>query len=259
MDRLPEIIAEPIDRRDARLIVSRLGNRATLADIQGKNGYLMISVKNSNFSTRLVNAYCDLVETHLGAGEVILVDTPYAATIMATEMDETLRKRELENLHRLAGQRRRFVERILVGRGIVIPIRSFNEVDRDVAPALRHEVRCAFEAEGRFRKALLQRTREVIPYTIPDALIPRFAQFLVCEIPVLCHLYYACGMPGVVDVYPGENPQLFWDIERGRFADELPGISKLAEGSPGLIYVDVCLGARQMSAEFEMMRLGRGQ
>jgi hypothetical protein len=259
MDGAPHIIAEPFDRRDARLTISRLGNRATLADLQGKNGYLMISVKNSNFNTRLVNAFCDLVETHLGAGEVILVDTPYAATIMATEMDEARRSRELENLYRLAGQRRRFVERILTGRGIIMPMRSFDEVEREVAPALRHEVSCAFEADGGFRKALLQRAREVIPYTIPDALIPRFAQFLVCEIPVLCHLYYARGMPGVVDVYPGENPQLFWDIERGRFADELPGISKLAEGSPGLIYVDICLSARQLSAEPELTRLCRSR
>lgn len=259
MDGLHDIMAEPFELREARLVVSRLGNRATLGDLKGKTGYLMISIKNSNFNTRLVSSFCDLVETHLGAGEVILVDTPYAATILATEMDEARRNRELENLSRLAGQRRRFVERILSARSIVMPVRSFDEIEREVVPMLREEVSRAFGVEGRFRNALLQRTREVIPYTISDALIPRFAQFLVCEIPVLCHLYYARGRPGVVDVYPGENPQLFWDIERGRFADELPGISKLAEGSPGLIYVDVCAPARPMSGEREAARLRRGR
>jgi hypothetical protein len=80
---------------------------------------------------------------------------------------------------------------------------------------------------------------------IADALLPRFAEFLVSEIPVLCFLYYARGEPGVVDVYPGENLETIWDIERGLYADELPGISRLAERSPGLIYVDVRLRPRQ--------------
>jgi hypothetical protein len=236
---LHEVIFEPINRLDASLIVSRLGNKAGIADLHGKKGYLMVSVKNPNFSTRLVNTFCDLVETHLGGGEVILVDTPYAATISATETDEAVRRRELANLHHVAGEKRRFVDRILARRATFVPVRSFDQVAREVAPALLHEVRRAFDIEGRFRQAILDRAREVAPVTIPDALLPGFAEFLVSEIPVLCSLYYASGEPGVVDVYPGEIPQLFWDIERLRYANELPGISRLAEHSPGLIYVDV--------------------
>jgi hypothetical protein len=238
---LHEVIFEPIDRREATLVVSRLGKKANLADLQGKNGYLMVSVKNPNFSTRVVNTFCDLVETNLGGGEIILVDTPYAATISETETNEAVRRRELADLHRVTGEKRRFVEKILAKRGTFVPVRSFGQVAHGVAPALLHEVRRAFEIEGRFRRAILDRAREVVPATIPDTLLPRFAEFLVSEIPVLCSLYYARGEPGVVDVYPGENSQLFWDIERLRYADELPGISQLAERSPGLIYVDVRL------------------
>jgi hypothetical protein len=236
---LHEVIFEPIDRPETTLIVSRVGKRAGLADLQGKCGYLMVSVKNPNFSARLVNTFCDLVETHLAGGEVILVDTPYASTISATEADETVRRRELASLHHITGEKRRFVERILVKRAALMPVRSFAQVEREVAPSLLHEVRRAFETEGRFRRAVLDRTRGVVPATIPDAVLPHFAEFLVSEIPVLCSLYYARREPGVVDVYPGDHPQLFWDIERGHYADELPGISRLAKRSPGLIYVDV--------------------
>ena len=248
MSGLHEVIFEPIDRCEATLIVSRLGKRAGLADLQGKSGYLMVSIKNPNFSARLVNAFCDLVETHLAGGEVILVDRPYTSTISATEVDETVRRREIANLHRIAGEKRRFVERILAKRATFVPVRSFDQVEREVAPSVLHEVRHAFEVEGRFRRAILDRTREVAPATIPDALIPRFAEFLVSEIPVLCSLYYARGEPGVVDVYPGENLQVIWDIERGIYADELPRISRLAEHSPGLIYVDVRPNPREVAS-----------
>lgn len=239
MDGLHELIAEPVESVAARLVVSRLGRKATLADLDGKRGYLMVSVKNSDFTRGIVQTFCDLVETRLGAGEVILVDTPYAEPIRASEADEAQRKRKLDNLQKATADRRRFVESILARREAAIPIRHFDDVEGMVTPALRGEVRHAFKAGGPFRKAVLARTREVIPPAVPDALIPRYAEFLVSEIPVLCHLYYAGGTPGVVDVYPGENPQLFWDIERGRYENELPAISALAGRSPGLIYVDV--------------------
>jgi len=240
-----DVISQRIDRREAILWVSRLGKRAGLADLQGKSVYLMVSVKNPNFSGHLVNTFCELVETHFGRGEVILVDTPYASTISAIETDETIRRRELEDLHRVTDEKHRFVERILAKRARVLPVYSFDQVTREVPPSLLHEVRAAFEIEGRFRRAILDRSREVAPATIPDAFLPRFAEFLVSEIPVLCFLYYARGEPGVVDVYPGENLEIIWDIERGHYADELPGISRLVERSPGLIYVDVRLKPRQ--------------
>ena len=239
MDGLGPLIAEAIERPDVRLTVSRLGNSATLADLDGKRGYLMVSVKNSSFTVAVVDTFCDLVESHLSASEIILFDTPYAAPILTGEADGPARQRKLDNLRKAASDRRRFLETILARREVSIPIRGFDEVEAEVPPALRHEVRQAFESSGRFRQALLARSRAVIPPSVPDELLPRYAEFLVSEIPVLCHLYYAGGQPGVVDVYPGENPQLFWDIERGRFADELPLTTALAKRSPGLIYVDV--------------------
>jgi hypothetical protein len=239
-----EVISERIDRREAVLWVSRLGKRAGLTDLQSKRVYLMVSVKNPNFSGRLVSTFCDLVETHLGRGEVILVDTPYASTISAVETDETARQRGLEDLHRVTDEKRRFVERILAKRAMVLSVCSFDQVKREVPPSLLHEVRTAFEMETRFRRAILDRSRKVAPATMPDALLPRFAEFLVSEIPVLCFLYYGRGEPGAADVYPGGNLEIIWDIERGHYADELPGISRLAERAPGLVYVDVRLKPR---------------
>ena len=116
-----EVISERFDRREAILWVSRLGKRAGLADLQGKSVYLMVSVKNPNFSGRLVSTFCDLVETHQGRGEVILVDTPYASTISAIEANETARRRELEDLQRVTNEKRRLVERILAKRSEVLP------------------------------------------------------------------------------------------------------------------------------------------
>jgi hypothetical protein len=244
MGGLHELIAEPVERDDLRLVVSRLGSKATLADLEGKRGFLMVSVKNTNFTARTVETFCDLVDRHLDAGEVILVDTPYLAPILANEPDGDSRQRKIANLHKAAADRRQFVEKILARRGARISIRDFDEVDRAVAPEFHREVRLAFESGGCFREALLARSREVIPPVVPDAGLAPYAEFLVSEIPTLCHLYYASGAPGVVDVYPGENPQLFWDIERGRYEKELPAITGLVARSPGLIYVDVGLAAR---------------
>jgi hypothetical protein len=254
-----DIIAAPIGRCDSRLIVSRIGSPASLADLDGKRGYLMVSVKNCCFTTQVVETFCDLVESHLDSGEVILVDAPYLAPILASERDGKLRRRKISNLQKAASDRRRFVETILARREINIPIRDFAEVERDVAPDLRREVRHAFESDGQFREALLARSREVIPATVPDALLPRYAEFLVSEIPVLCHLYYAGGAPGVVDVYPGENPPLFWDIERGHFAGALPQITALAARSPGLVYVDVAPGRRLPDESTDASAMSEGR
>src|SRR5438067_4305254 len=145
---MQEIISQRFDQPEAVLWVSRLGKRAGLADLEGKNGYLMVSVKNPNFSRRLLNTFCGLVETHLGRGEVILVDTPYASTISAIEADDAVRRRQLEDLHRVTYEKRRFVERILAKRATVLPMYSFDQVKREVAQPLVDEVRAAFEIEG---------------------------------------------------------------------------------------------------------------
>jgi len=234
-----EVSCEEITGPEASLVISRLGRRARMDDLRGKVGYLMVSVKNPNFPARLVGAFCDLAESQFARGEVILFDTPYAATIAATEVRASVRDRKLSTLREVAREKRRFFEKTLAKRDTSLPIRSFDDVEREVDPILIREVRGAFQREGPFRRVVLDRAREVIPEEIPDEALPRFAEFLVREIPVLCHLYYHEGEESVVDVYPGEPFDLFWDIERGRYSDELPEISRRAGRSPGVICVDV--------------------
>ncbi|QKQ26924.1 hypothetical protein [Candidatus Reidiella endopervernicosa] len=64
-----------------------------------------------------------------------------------------------------------------------------------------------------------------------------FSQFLLSELPVLCYIYYLSG-DQIVDIYPGEQPSLFWKIESGQYADELPQLSALTRDHAGLIYID---------------------
>lgn len=249
MGRENGIRSERVRWPGARLVISSLRGRAGLDELAARVGYLMVSVKNPVFGARLVEVFYDLVESYLEGGEIILVDTPYAATIEATETDEAIRERKLRTLDTVAREKRRFLERTLGKRGIALPVRSFEDVEREVDPMLVREVAEAFEHEGQFRSEILSRARQVIPEVVPETSLPRFATFLVREIPTLCHIYFSRKGPGIVDVYPDEPWDLFWDIERGAYADVLPRISRLAERSPGVVYVDVRVEPRENLGE----------
>lgn len=219
--------------------LSTLRGGARLGDFAQRSAWLMISVKNPAFSNRLVDGFCRLVIAHgFREASVTIVDTPYVANIHANQHDPQRAVAEVEKLQRIAAEQRARCEKVLRRHPAAgICLRPWAGLEQSIPQWMRDEVHAAFMAPGRFRADVLARTRAVVPDDIPDEQLPRFAQFLVRELPVLAGLYYL-ERSSIVDVYPGENLDLIWSIERGSYARELPGITALAQASDGLVYVD---------------------
>ncbi|MDX5362896.1 MAG: hypothetical protein LPJ91_01900 [Pseudazoarcus pumilus] len=224
---------------DFVLDLSTLRGIGCIRDFAQRSAWLMISVKNPAFSNRLVDGFCRLVgEIGFRQGFVTIVDTPYMANILANRHDPVQAEAEVVKLQRISAEQQARCRKVLRRHSACcIALRSWAELDQGMPQWLRAEVQAAFQAPTRFRADLLARTRLVVPEAVPDERLPQFAQFLVEELPVLLGLYYL-EPDSIVDVYPGENLALVWNVERGLYADELPGITALARASDGLAYVD---------------------
>jgi hypothetical protein len=224
---------------DFRLTISSLTGRRELPDLKDRTGALMISVKNKSFTNRLIESFCRFTSQHLERGIVIVVDEPYAANIEATESRSEARANALERLARIGEENARRVEKILARhRPVPIELQSWAEAEGPTPRWLVDELEQAFASGGRVKRDVLARTREVLPDSVPDDRLEAYSQFLIRELPVLFDVYYRRFTRGVVDVYPGENPELVWNLERGVYADELPGATRLAREGPSLAYVD---------------------
>lgn len=218
--------------------ITNLHQPYNIEALSDKVGFLMISVKNRYFSNRLIEHYCHFVEHHLARGYIVVVDAPYFANISANDLDDATRGRELTKLERISAECHHRVRRILKRQpsGRVEEL-VWGELERSAPDWLSLEVASAFQLKGRFHRDIIERTRETIPLSMNEHQLETFSQFLVREIPVLCYVYYMYA-DEIVDVYPGECPDFFWQFERGFYSHELPRISALARRSRGLIYVD---------------------
>lgn len=219
--------------------LSSLRGGGRLDDFAQRSAWLMISVKNPAFSNRLVDGFCRLVaDVGFRQAYVTIVDTPYIANIRANQHDAAFAAAEIEKLQRISAEQLARCERVLRRHPASdISLRPWAELERTIPQWMRDEVHTAFHTPTRFRSDVLARTRLAVPGEVPDERLAQFAQFLVEELPVLTGLYYL-DRGSIVDVYPGENPELIWNVERGTYARELPRITALAQASEGLAYVD---------------------
>lgn len=238
--KMPDIFKTTDTSLDnVKFTIYSLRKHYEIYDLRQKPGFLMISVKNKSFSNQLIESYFDFAESHLTKSFITIVDTPYFHNIIARNYDEETKQAEIKKLERISDENHRRVTRLLKKREPHnIKLISWTELERQTPQWLHEEVSLAFNYRGQFYQDIVNRTSEVIPQeAIEETQLEAYSQFLLEEIPILCNQYYL-QKNNIVDVYPGENPDLFWRIEAGYYSDELPRLSKAAMQGSGLIYVD---------------------
>jgi len=57
---------------------------------------------------------------------------------------------------------------------------------------------------------------------------------------VLIYIYYEKLVP-CVDIYPGPQAELFWNLEKGKYSDELPSVMSYIRQGGSHIYANVSL------------------
>lgn len=217
----------------------------TDSDLRARIGLLAISARNPRFSNALVEAFCRTARERLAGGLVTVVDRPYERNIAAGCGTSEEQLQEIEILRRVATETLVRVGRIIAKAGGAISIKPWDELAAETPGWLTQSIRTAWEKRGRFYADVLAQTGTVIPTKpAPDAL-ERYAEFLLEELPVLLHCYYF-RPEEVVDVYPGPQPVLFWRIEAGAYADEMPVLAHRLRQRAGVVYAHVWARIRIM-------------
>lgn len=210
-----------------------------LGALVDRSGFLMVSIKNRQFTDKLIEAYCRFAERYLRLGLVTVVDQPYLRNVYATARNAEETASGVASVWRLSAERRKQVERIVKKFDPQrISFIAWEKLVEQTPDWLVAETREAFSRRGEFHAALLDQTRPRIGASADLATLERHAEFLVDETPTLLYCYYMSGGP-IADFYPGLQAEYLWRIERGEFAAELPRTTVLAAKHMGQVFVEI--------------------
>ncbi|MGB0498754.1 MAG: hypothetical protein ACPGID_10475 [Rubricella sp.] len=239
----------PIIVSGHRFAISLADRPAPIGAVRDRAAHLFVSVRNRAFDTGLLRAYCHLVRDNFPAGGCItVVDEPYRHNIAALATDPAERARALAGLERLSAERRRQCEKRIRGdSGGSVTLVDWRALAAAVPEAIRAECEAAFRQDPEI--AALMREQAALAaahYGRPDA-AEAFLPFLEEELPVLLHSYHKGP---VLDVYPGPQLRIIWEIDSGRFDDRLPTLAGMrgAAGRHAYAMVERAAAAAMESA-----------
>jgi hypothetical protein len=203
-----------------------------------RTGLLMISIKNRQFTSGLIDGFCRFAIARLRSGWITAVDRPYIQNILAAS-SHGASPGQIEGLRRLADDRTRQVSRIIRRYDPRrIEFIAWDALAEQTPDWIMSEIHRAWDQRGALYADLIAQARQRAARDADPAALDRWALFLVDETPVLLYSYYL-AFGAVVDCYPGPLPEYLWRIERGDYAAELPRLSELARAHPSLVYADV--------------------
>jgi hypothetical protein len=209
-----------------------------LVDLVSRRGLLAVSIKNPRFSNALISAFARECSDRLAHGLVTIVDRPYERNLRAAGRGSAWEHAEIEKLGRISAETRVRVIRTLAKEGAgQIQLLGWDALAEMTPSWLVDEIRAGWNRRGIFYADVLAQTRAVIP-AAEQPVLERYAEFILEELPVLLHLYYF-GREQLVDFYPGPQSMLFWKLESGTYAEELPELARRLIPREGLVYAHV--------------------
>jgi hypothetical protein len=208
------------------------------SELVHRTGLLMVSIKNRQFTTDLIDGFCRFATTRLRGGSITIVDRPYVQNILAATSNGAPPD-QIEGLRQLADERTRQVRRIMRRYDPQrIELIAWDALAERTPDWITSEILAAWNRRGALYADLITQARRRGGRHADPTALERWALFLVEETPVLLYSYYL-AFGAVVDCYPGPLPEYLWRIERGDYATELPRVSALARTHPSLVCADV--------------------
>ncbi|GFE64941.1 hypothetical protein [Litoreibacter roseus] len=213
-----------------------LTNRTGDFDLAGRDAWIFISIKNRGFNRPYIDRFIDMCEASGINGHICPVDDPYRYNSMAELKCDELPEEELAKIERLSSDIGRMVQKAINGKRTKrVDIVKWRDLERETPPIYRAELTRAFKDRTRIRDFLYDHVSSVKPVET-ERDFERYAEFFLCEVPVLMHTYYAHG--ATLDIYPGPQPKFFWQIELGQFEAELPEMTAMTRGERPMLYLD---------------------
>jgi hypothetical protein len=213
-----------------------LTNRSGDFGLEGRDAWLFISIKNRSFNRPYIDRFIDMCEMSGILGHICPVDEPYRYNSMAELQRDDLPEEEAAKITRLSGDITRMVQKAINGKcTTLVDIVKWQALEDRTPPVYRAELTRAFQNRTRIRDILFDHISAVKPIKSEQD-FERYAEFFLCEVPVLMHAYYSDG--ATLDIYPGPQPGFFWQIELGLFADELPALTAMTRANRPMLYLD---------------------
>ena len=204
-----------------------------------RRGALFVSIKNRQFNTALIDAFCHFVQDHCAEGYITIVDKPYLHNITRDTVAGAERDRQILNLKRLSEDRTRNATKRIRNAGCqVVRLINWSEMAAQTPSWIGTELNTALAENGPFAAAVTDHAAQVMSTQGNANIAPTFTDFLMEELPVLLHAFYH-DATGIVDCYPAPQVPLFWRIDRGDFASELPKVAALVKAAPRLFSADI--------------------
>lgn len=208
------------------------------ADFSAKDrvAWLFISIKNRGFSKRYVNRFVSMCEAEGVRGHICPVDDPYRYNAMAELKCDDLPDGEMDKIERLSSDISRMAQKAINGQlSKLVTMVKWCDIEAQTPPEYRQELTRAFKDGTRVRDHLYEHVSSVKPIET-ERDFERYAEFFLCEVPVLMHAYYGHG--ATLDIYPGQQPKFFWQIELGVFEEELPKLTAMTRRGRSMLYLD---------------------
>lgn len=213
-----------------------LSNRSGDFEIDGRDAWIFISIKNRSFNRGYIDRFIDMCETQGLNGYICPVDDPYRYNSMAELQRDDLPQEEEDKIGRLSTDITRMVQKALNGKcSKRVSIVKWRDLEEKTPPVFRAELTKAFHDRTAIRDILYEHISSVKPIQ-SERDFERYAEFFLCEVPVLMHTYYCNG--ATLDIYPGPQPKFFWQIELGVFERELPAMTAMTRGQRPMLYLD---------------------
>ncbi len=213
-----------------------LTNRTSDFDLSGREAWVFISIKNRGFNRPYIDRFIDLCDRSDIIGHVCPVDDPYRYNSMAELERDDLPEEEAAKIERLSTDITRMVQKAINGKRTQnVDIVKWCDLERNTPKKYRAELTAAFHDRTIIRDILYDHINSV-KQTNCERSFERYAEFFLCEVPVLLHTYYR-NVP-TMDIYPGPQPNFFWQIEMGHFEQELPELTALTTAGRSMLYLD---------------------
>lgn len=207
---------------------------------EAKDGRLFcmfISIKNRDFTRDYIQWFVNACDEGGYQGLIASVDEPYIYNRMAELGTDSLPDHESARIYQVSKETTRKAEKVIRGaRSNNVTLTNWAALSSLTPAWMKEEVITAYQQQGAFWLYIREFVAEIKNHQC-DAGLDRYVQFFLCELPVLIHHYYH-PESGIVDVYPGPNPEIFLMIEQGVFKDELPRMSAFASTGYPVFYLD---------------------
>jgi len=208
--------------------------------IKSRKALFYISMKNRSFSKDLLSwflLYSKYMKWH---AEVCVVDKPYYTFIEWKRQEYGINNlEESDLLNKVSSEIKRKLKKVIsTTKDINVHIMEWDSLRFQCPNWIAVELREAFRKNRRVHKLLSEQTKQIVGELVDcDDLVGKF-EFILDEVPVLIWTYYS-GQSSIVDIYPGENPLFFSELEQGTLISELPLTSRMVAESSPLIYGNI--------------------